>query len=96
MAGLVTEEGVDPHTQFEDRHLFCDWLLCPFVHALHISYVTICYDTCSMIHEDSKCGIHNLEQIFQARNLPLQHDDNVDKNRSVAKDDCSARRRCIV
>ena len=84
MAGLVTEGGVDPHTQFEDRHLFCEWLLCPFVHDLHISFVTICYNTCTMIHEDSKCGIHNSERIFlgiekflrdhitwrQERNLP--------------------------
>ena len=52
---------------------------------LHISYVTICYNTYTMIHEDSKCGIHKSEQIFlgiekflrdliiwrQDRNLPL-------------------------
>ena len=64
MAGLDAESAVDPHTQLEDRHLFGDWLLCPFVHAFHISYVTICYDTCSMIPENSKCGIHKSEQIL--------------------------------
>ena len=86
MAGLVTQSGVNPHTHFEDRHLFCDWLLCPIVHDLHISYVTVCYNTCTMIHEDSKCGIHKSEQIFrgiekffqdniiwrQEHNLPLR------------------------
>ena len=49
IAGLDTVSGVDPHTEFEDRHLFCDWLLCSIVYALHISYVTIYYGTCTMI-----------------------------------------------
>ena len=65
MAGLVTDSGVDIHEVFEDRHLLCDWLLCPLVHDTHISFVTIIYGTCTMIHEDSLCGIHNSKRIFQ-------------------------------
>ncbi len=65
MAGLVTDSGVNIHEVFEDRHLLCDWLLCPFVHDTHISFVTIIYGTCTMIHEDSLCGIHNSKRIFQ-------------------------------
>jgi hypothetical protein len=65
MAGLVTDSGVDIHEVFEDRHLLCDWLLCPLVHDTHISFVTVIYGTCTMIHEDSLCGIHNSKRIFQ-------------------------------
>ena len=64
MAGSVTDHGIDTNTQFENRHLLCDWLLCPFIHDLHIFYVAIYYDTCTMRHEDSKCRIHDSERIF--------------------------------
>ena len=87
MAGLLPPpQVVNPHEKFEDRHLLCDWLLCPFVHAGHISFVTVEYETYTLIHEDSLCGIHNSAQLFdgiekffrdhivyrQLRGLPLR------------------------
>jgi hypothetical protein len=88
IAGLEVNPTVQPHRRFTDTHLFCDWLLCPIVYNMHISYVTINYLDHSMRHEDSLCGIHVSDNIFDGletflrdhialrrdHNLPIRND----------------------
>ena len=59
MVGLDSSSLVYINPLFKDRHILCEWLLCSFVHAGHISHVAVDYATHSIYHDDSCCGYHD-------------------------------------